>query len=360
MYCPSCGKPLSGPSTCWFCGTVVGADEPTLAERPPTVTLVQPSRHAEVALPQLTAAEPFVRPVAITVLAVLHGIAAAFGLLGAMAYLAVVATGDAPAGLLIVALILGGIGGADLACGIGLWRLKPWGRALALGFAWVGLIAIPLGTLVSALVLYYLFRPGIRVIFSGVPVEALTEDDRALAAGAGRGSTVAIVAIVALAVVCVVIVAGIVAAIAIPGLMRAKAAASEAVAVGSLRTVVGGQAAFSATCGGAYYSPSLVLLGVPPTGGGSGFVTPDLAADPAVKSGYTLTLTPGPAVPGAPPSCNGAPAGTLVETYYVSAEPTGVPGGRHFGVNQDGTVYESTSAMAPVQRGAPPGAAPIR
>jgi type II secretory pathway pseudopilin PulG len=360
MYCPSCGKTLSGPSTCWFCGAVVTAEEPTLAERPPTATIVRPPRVADPAPRRVVAADPFVRPLAISVLAVLHIIAALCLLLMGLGSLLMTGAEDIVTAA-VAGLILTGIGVTGLACGIGLWRLKPLGRTLALGFAWVGLLGLPFGTLVSALVLYYLFRPGIKVLFSGLPPDVLTDEDRAEVAAVSRHSTVVIVVIVVLVAVCLLIVLGIVSAIAIPGLMRARSTANEASAVASLRAVSSAQVSFEASCGAGSYAPSLALLGVPPAGGGEqAFVSPDLAADPAVKSGYTITLTPGPAVAGAPVSCNGAPAGTMVETYFVLAAPTGTAGGRYFGVNQEGTVYQSASEMPVTLRGAPPGATPVQ
>ena len=46
----------------------------------------------------------------------------------------------------------------------------------------------------------------------------------------------------------VVAIIGIIAAIAIPGLLRARMAGNEASAIGSLRAINSGQAAFSSSC----------------------------------------------------------------------------------------------------------------
>ena len=361
MYCPTCGTPLPPSSACPSCGTPAGRGDLTLADSRLDRTVIAPRREGDG--PTLTEppAHPFVRPAAITLLAVVHGIAAAIWLLLAIGGALYLPAGEDAVTGAIVLMVLGGIGAAELACVVGLWRLRPHGRTLALGFAWVGLLGVPLGTLVSALVLYYLFRPGIKVLFSGLPPEALSAEDRAQAAAVSRHSTAVVVLMVALVAVCLVIVIGIVAAIAIPSLLRAKAAANEAMAIGSLRAVASGQALFAANCGGGSYAPSLSLLGVPPAGGAAAaFVAPDMAVDPVVKGGYTITLRAGPTAAGAPASCNGAAAGTLVETYFVTAVPTGVPGGRYFGTNQDGTIYERGSDMPVAQRGAPAGATPVR
>ncbi len=159
----------------------------------------------------------------------------------------------------------------------------------------------------------------------------------------------------------VVAIIGIIAAIAVPGLLRARMSGNEASAIGSLRAVNSAQSTFAASCGTGFYAPSLVLLGTPPTvGGGDGFIGTDLNTDPAVKSSYTITLTAGAAAAGAPASCNGAAAGTVVSTYFVSAAPTAGGGVRFFGSNQGATIYSSTAAVAVTQNGAPTGAAPIQ
>ena len=160
----------------------------------------------------------------------------------------------------------------------------------------------------------------------------------------------------------VVAIIGIIAAIAVPGLLRARMSGNEASAIGSLRAVNSAQATYAASCGSGFYAPSLVSLGTPPTvGGGDGFIGTDLgAADPSIKSSYTVTLTGGAAAAGAPASCNGVAAGATVSTYFVSAAPTAGGGVRFFGTNQGGTIYQSTAAVAVTQNGAPAGANPIQ
>jgi type IV pilus assembly protein PilA len=159
----------------------------------------------------------------------------------------------------------------------------------------------------------------------------------------------------------VVAIIGIIAAIAVPGLLRARMSGNEASAIGSLRAVNSAQSTFASSCGSGFYAPSLVRLAAPPTvGGGDGFVGSDLSTDPSTKSGYTITNTAGAAAAGAPASCNGAAAGTVVGTYFVAAAPTAGAGARFFGTNQGGTVYQSTAAVAVTQNGAPAGATPIQ
>ena len=159
----------------------------------------------------------------------------------------------------------------------------------------------------------------------------------------------------------VVAIIGIIAAIAVPGLLRARMAGNEASAIGSLRAIITAQATYSVSCGNGYFSPSLTNLSTPPTvGAGDGFIGADLSNDPATKSGYTFTMTAGLAVSSSPISCNGAPAGSVVQTYFVSATPIPGGGSRFFATNHSGTIFQATSELPVTQLGVPAGAAPIQ
>ena len=154
---------------------------------------------------------------------------------------------------------------------------------------------------------------------------------------------------------------GIIAAIAVPGLLRARMSGNEASAIGSMRAINSSQSTYAARCGSGFYAPSLVSLGTAPTvGGGDGFIGTDLNTDPSIKSSYTLAMTGGAAAAGSPASCNGVAAGATIETYFVGAAPTSGGGVRYFGSNQGGTIYHSTAAVAVTQNGAPAGADPLQ
>src|SRR5215475_8416293 len=62
----------------------------------------------------------------------------------------------------------------------------------------------------------------------------------------------------------VVAIIGIIAAIAVPGLLRARMAGNEASAIGSLRAINSAESTFSSSCGGNGYAPSLEVLATPP------------------------------------------------------------------------------------------------
>ncbi len=81
----------------------------------------------------------------------------------------------------------------------------------------------------------------------------------------------------------VVAIIGIIAAIAIPGLLRARMAGNEASAIGSLRAINSGQATFASSCGGGNFAQTLANLTLAPTGapaGTEGFLSLDLAGRP--------------------------------------------------------------------------------
>ena len=62
----------------------------------------------------------------------------------------------------------------------------------------------------------------------------------------------------------VVAIIGIIAAIAVPGLLRARMAGNEASSIGSLRAINSAQSTYAASCGSGFYAPSLVSLATLP------------------------------------------------------------------------------------------------
>ena len=151
----------------------------------------------------------------------------------------------------------------------------------------------------------------------------------------------------------VVAIIGIIAAIAVPGLLRARMSGNEASAIGSVRAISSAEATYAASCGGGGYAQSLADLALAPANGGVPFVSPDL--DPATnpggaggvnKSGYTVVVAGGvPAtsvqVMAANRTCNGS-AGASMTTFHVTAVPMtpGTTGQRGFASNQTGTIYQ--------------------
>ena len=123
----------------------------------------------------------------------------------------------------------------------------------------------------------------------------------------------------------VVAIIGIIAAIAVPGLLRARISGNEASAIGSLRAVSSAQSSFAASCANGMYAQSLATLGSGPSGG-SAFISPDLGSSGTVtKSGYSVSMT-GTSATGT--ACNGATL--LASGYHAWADPvsTNRPGGK--------------------------------
>ena len=65
----------------------------------------------------------------------------------------------------------------------------------------------------------------------------------------------------------VVAIIGIIAAIAVPGLMRARMSGNEASAIGSVRTINSSQATFASSCGGGGYAEDMNALADAADGG---------------------------------------------------------------------------------------------
>jgi len=160
-----------------------------------------------------------------------------------------------------------------------------------------------------------------------------------------------------------VAVVGIVAAIAVPGLLRSRMTSNEASALGSLRTINSGQASYFASCGKGGYATTLPDLYKPPTAGGSGFVSPDLSTSPSIKSGYTLDMAKAPSaldVTAASNACND-PSAPTASAYIATADPQ-TPGGtgtRHFATDGRGAIFQDTAPM-PLTSAIPSTAVPVQ
>ena len=140
----------------------------------------------------------------------------------------------------------------------------------------------------------------------------------------------------------VVAIIGIIAAIAIPGLLRARMAGNEASAIGSLRSISSAEAVYSGSAARGTYAEDLPILGDPCGAGVAPFLSNDLtAADPIDKSGYTVTLTDGGSGDAVGRlDCNGV---QTVRGFYGTAVAINdeTTGSRAFGITAIGTVWEN-------------------
>jgi len=131
----------------------------------------------------------------------------------------------------------------------------------------------------------------------------------------------------------------IIAAIAIPNLLRAKMAANEASAVGSMRTINTTSVEYSTTYGG--FPPTLLALGGPAggTATSSSAELLDAVLAAGTKSGYVFAYTTGST------DTNGN-----ILAYTLTATPTsvGVTGQRQFFTDQSGVIRANTTGAATI------------
>jgi type IV pilus assembly protein PilA len=138
----------------------------------------------------------------------------------------------------------------------------------------------------------------------------------------------------------VVAIIGIIAAIAIPGLLRARMAGNEASAIGSLRSINSAQSTFASSCGGGGYAQNLGDLYLTPAGSNQGFISPDLKVNGVLKSGYLVNAAKDATVVSITSNtCNGA--ATSQSGYFAEAHPAtiGSTGQRSFGTDTRGTIF---------------------
>ena len=129
----------------------------------------------------------------------------------------------------------------------------------------------------------------------------------------------------------------IIAAIAIPNLLRSRMAANEASAVGSMRTINTACVTYSSTYGTGFPAALVNLQPAnPATAAAADLIDQVLAA--GTKSGYTFTYTAGAAV------------GGVIPTYTLASDPinAGTTGQRHFFTDQSGVIRFDPSAPATV------------
>jgi type IV pilus assembly protein PilA len=133
----------------------------------------------------------------------------------------------------------------------------------------------------------------------------------------------------------------IIAAIAIPNLLRSRMAANEASAVGSIRTINTASVTYSTTYPDAGYPGALSQLAPAATASSAAADLIDSVLASGTKSGYSFVMTPG--------------TGTPSTGYTVTGKPISASSGtRGFYSDQSGVIRgdvsgTATSASAPLQ-----------
>jgi prepilin-type N-terminal cleavage/methylation domain-containing protein len=153
----------------------------------------------------------------------------------------------------------------------------------------------------------------------------------------------------------VVAIISIIAAFAVPGLLRSKMNANEASAIVSLHAIRDSQMSYAVSCGNGGFAATLPTLGGATPGAADAFLaSPDLtsSATPS-KSGYTFTMAAGAGAAAGPVDCHGTATTT---TYYVTAAPLtfGSSGGRSFAMSTGGVIWQVYTATPPPEPFGPP------
>ena len=156
MYCPQCGValPIPAPRFCPSCGADLAPGAPLTA---------------------------IARPGVVTFLAVLQFLGGAVNALGGVLLVALAAWADDRSMQSVLGLVGAGvlaIAAVQFVCGAGLWKLKPYGRTIQIVLASIGLIGFPIGTVIGVLMLVYLMKPGVKLLFSGRPPAGFSADEQ--------------------------------------------------------------------------------------------------------------------------------------------------------------------------------------
>lgn len=129
----------------------------------------------------------------------------------------------------------------------------------------------------------------------------------------------------------------IIAAIAIPNLLRSRIAANEASAVGSLRTLNTAEIVYNTTYPNVGFACSLSSLAPPsgstsPTSGSAGLIDSALAG--GIKSGYSFGIG----------NCSGTPKSSY--QYIAAPVSPGVTGQRYFCTDTSAVLQYSASSIS--------------
>jgi general secretion pathway protein G len=127
-----------------------------------------------------------------------------------------------------------------------LWNLRPFGRVLQIALSFFGLLAFPLGTIISALILVYMFRPGIKVLFSGRAADTLGREEAEHLHALARSQMGAVIVVVVAVAFLAIPMAGVVSAIAIPNLLNAIDRGKQKRTMADVRTIATAVEAFAA------------------------------------------------------------------------------------------------------------------
>jgi prepilin-type N-terminal cleavage/methylation domain-containing protein len=145
----------------------------------------------------------------------------------------------------------------------------------------------------------------------------------------------------------VVAIIGIIAAIAIPSLLRARVSANESGTIGDIRSILSAETAYQSANGGFY--GNITCLSTPSgcltSYSGPTFLDPSIASATATKSGYVRTFSPG-----TPVASSGAVGTQSLSdfTYFATPLSQNQTGVRGFGGDSSGRICFTQTGTAPV------------
>jgi hypothetical protein len=219
---------------------------------------------------------------------------------------------------------------------------QPTKQGLAIASLVLGILSLPtLGCL------------GVGALVSvALGVMALVKANREPHLYGGKGLAIGGIVASALSLLVAIPLGGIVAAIAIPSLLRARVSANEAGTIGDIRTVISAQAAYQASNCGAYGPPECLASPTAPgclaNYAGPTFLDTQLASL-QVKSGYSRAFHPGNSL-AAETGCPGAKG--LESFAYVAVPASSQTGVRAFCGDSSGMVCQTPHGTIPGASGA--------
>jgi hypothetical protein len=139
----------------------------------------------------------------------------------------------------------------------------------------------------------------------------------------------------------------VLAAVIVPGFLRACCEGYESSAIGLMRAINSSQQAYASACAHGKFAAELKTLTVPPLQGGTGFIEKTIVGGVRNKYQYSMRAQGETSI--ADDTCNGSHLVTA--GYFVEAHPADpTTGWRSFATDERGTVYEKADGT-PIQPG---------